>query len=571
MTLNRSISQRKKELGIFYTPPEVTSILCDWAIRDSNDKIFEPSFGGCGFLESSCEKLNLLNNQNPIEQIYGCDIDENAFVEYLYPKFKFKDKHIEDRFLKGNFLSLNVNNFTDEKFNAVVGNPPYVSYHKMSDVQRKSVFHIVKELKIKLDKRASLWAYFIIHSFQFLKKGGRIAFVLPGSFLHSNYAKIIRDQIVSNFNRSVVLQIGERLFASEGTEENTSILLADGYKENLFDGRMEVDFVPELANLKAKVSEWGKLNKNVKFFNTRASYELISENLTESLNLIETKVPVVKLGDVANIAIGIVTGANSFFIVDKEVVEENEIPSEFQSKIFSKFRMTDGIKFTVDDWKVKREENFRCIFINTGGKKYFKNELLKKYFKKFPLKDRKTNVTFGKRPIWHYPLYMEIPDAFFPYMHNSGPRIILNDAKTLCTNTIHRVFFKKYKERELDEIQRKFITISLLSSFSQISAELEGRIYGSGALKLEPSEVKNIKIIFPEKLNKTLIDEKFNEIDELLRENQSKNIASQTNEIVRNEVDKFIASLFDKENISKLFKIISGELGLLRGRRKKWS
>jgi adenine-specific DNA-methyltransferase len=570
MTLLKSSIQRKKELGIFYTPPQVTAILCDWAIRNSADKIFEPSFGGCGFLESSCERLKELENSTPIKQIYGCDIDDTAFNDYLYPKFKSQDNFIDDRFLKENFLSLTVNNFTEDGFNTVVGNPPYVSYHKMDDSQRLSVSEIVKKLHITLDKRASLWAYFVIHSLQFLKEEGRIAFVLPGSFLHSNYAKIIRDQITTNFSRSIVIQIGERLFSSEGTEENTSILLAEGFGVSSSEGRMEVDFVSKLSDLKTKVNEWGKKKNTQKFFNSRASYELISETLANNLASIESKLPVIKIGDVANVVIGIVTGANNFFILDKDDVAKNEIPSEFQQPIFSKFRMTDGIKFTLEDWENKQKENFRCVFINTGGKKRVKDELLRRYLKKFPLNKRKENVTFSKRPIWHSPLYMEIPDAFFPYMHNSGPRIILNDAETLCTNTIHRVFFKKDGEREINETQKKFLAISILSSFSQISAELEGRIYGSGALKLEPSEVKRIKIVFPESLNERVIDEKFNEIDKLLRENQNKQIASQTNEIVRNEVDKFIISLLEDEELPKLFKAISDELSALRERRKGW-
>lgn len=44
----------------------------------------------------------------------------------------------------------------------------------------------------------------------------------------------------------------------------------------------------------------------------------------------------------------------------------------------------------------------------------------------------------------------------------------------------------------------------MLSSFSQLSAELEGRSYGSGVLKLEPSAAKKIQILFTPELEKTL-------------------------------------------------------------------
>lgn len=216
--------EKRKKLGIFYTPLKLTEILCEWAIRDPSDLIFEPSFGGCGFLESSHQRLKQLRNEIPIKQLYGCDIDESAFQKYLLPKYQIEDSLIMKRFKKDDFLNLTVNDFSVEGFSSVVGNPPYISYHKMSKEQRLSARLITKDLELSIDGRASLWAYFTLHSLSFLKKGGRLAFVLPGIFLHSNYSRIIREKISSKFNRAVVFQIGERLFSSEGTEENTTIL-----------------------------------------------------------------------------------------------------------------------------------------------------------------------------------------------------------------------------------------------------------------------------------------------------------------------------------------------------------
>lgn len=42
--------------------------------------------------------------------------------------------------------------------------------------------------------------------------------------------------------------------------------------------------------------------------------------------------------------------------------------------------------------------------------------------------------------------------------------------------------------------EKKAIAASFLSSYSQLSAEIEGRSYGSGVLKIEPSAAKNISI-----------------------------------------------------------------------------
>lgn len=561
--------EERKKFGIFYTPPKVTQILTNWGVRDSKDTIFEPSFGGCGFLEASCERLEALGSNQPINQIYGCDIDENAFNSYLYPIYLEKDSSINCRFIKENFLSLTPEDFKQVGFSSIIGNPPYISYHKMSEDQRKSAIEVTKNLKIKLDKRASLWAYFVLHSLSFLNKEGRLAFVLPGSFLQSNYSEVLRDKISSSFEHSLIIQIGERLFSSEGTDESTSILLAEGFGKTT-GGTTKIEFVSKIKDLENKIQKWKKIQVEKTSTHSKSSYILASKSSIKTFEGIQKKVSFIELGDIANISIGIVTGANDFFIIDDNTARKWEIPSDFLSPIFSKFRMTSGVEFTIDDSNKKIAENFRCFFVDTKGKKRIRNKKLKAYLDSFSKKEKLKNVTFAKRPIWHSPLYMELPDAFFPYMHNSGPRIILNGARTLCTNTIHRVFFKDKNGKSLLNKDKKLVAISILSSFSQFSAELEGRTYGSGALKIEPSEAKRIKLIFPEDLSEELINIEFDAVDNLFRENFNKQPDSATNELVRKRVDDFFINVYKNLEIKYAFQILSSNLETIRKRRKYW-
>jgi hypothetical protein len=51
--------ESRKRLGIFYTPEKVTQILTYWAIRNSDDTIFEPSLGG-RFFRSLLSKTKTL-------------------------------------------------------------------------------------------------------------------------------------------------------------------------------------------------------------------------------------------------------------------------------------------------------------------------------------------------------------------------------------------------------------------------------------------------------------------------------------------------------------------------------
>lgn len=72
-----SISYRRK-LGSYYTPSNVADVLCTWAIRNPDDKILEPSFGGCEFITSAHKRLSSLGCIDPLKNIIGADIDSAA-------------------------------------------------------------------------------------------------------------------------------------------------------------------------------------------------------------------------------------------------------------------------------------------------------------------------------------------------------------------------------------------------------------------------------------------------------------------------------------------------------------
>ena len=66
----------QKMLGAFYTPPALSDILVEWAVRNADDRVLEPGFGGCGFIESAFKRLAKLGASDPGSQIFGCDVDD---------------------------------------------------------------------------------------------------------------------------------------------------------------------------------------------------------------------------------------------------------------------------------------------------------------------------------------------------------------------------------------------------------------------------------------------------------------------------------------------------------------
>jgi len=508
LTSHRASEIDKKKNGIYYSPFDVTSILCNWAIKSSEETILEPSFGGCGFLSSARDRLREVRCQRPEYNLFGCDNDPHAF-EYLSRGFAAVQPN--GRFLLKDFLQVQPSEFIVNKFDVVIGNPPYVSHHNIPLSQREEIRAILVTSGIQLKSKPSLWAYFVLHSTRFLKPGGRFAWLLPSSFVNTDYASAIREYVRKHFTRSLVLLLGDRIFQAEGTEERTTVLLCEGWSERELEGTLEVGYAPNLKSMGVIVQQWdAKMWRGVNFEN-RPNHALLEGSALLSYSELSGNPQTKSLRDLCSIKIGVVTGANNFFVLDEKKAKAERIPEYALSHVLAKFNNARGLQLTLADLEELKRDGKRCLLVDTSCINVV-CESLKRYLDSFPEEERLNNKTFKKRKLWYQPNDRFTPDAFFSYMQADGPSIVLNTAQTTSTNTVHRVYFKQLISAKV----RKAIAISIQSTFSQLSAEIEGRSYGSGVLKHEPSEAYRISLLLPALAAKN-IDRVFNKIDKLLR------------------------------------------------------
>jgi len=381
-----------------------------------------------------------------------------------------------------------------------------------------------------------------------------MAWILPGSFLFTKYATDIRKEIEKRFKRAIAIQLGERIFLSKGSDESTVIVLCDGFLGNQSNTAFEMGFAKNLQDLQELIASL-KLNQwKGKRLSDRTEILLMEDGGRQVYNKIVKNENCHELSKYMEILIGIVTGANSFFIINQEAANAHKFPESALKPIFPKFFLCKGICLTNKDIEKARDDNLPCLLINTdrmrkGGRIY-------KYLEKFPQDQKERTRTFERRAIWHKPDDGKIPDAFFPYMQNDGPRIVLNKLGITSTNTIHRIFFKPRNRKYI----QKLVAISILTTFSQLSAEIEGRNYGSGVLKHEPSEAKKIKIYIPNNFDKKEITKTFNLVNYHFRNDEHDN--------VRKIADAFIFNGLEKKLGTRFLKQLSSSLSESRFRRQ---
>ena len=502
----RGLADRRK-IGAFYTPVELSQILADWTIRSVSDTVLEPSFGGCGFLEAAFNRLDSLGSPDPVARIFGCDIDTVAF-EHLSTVFSCPVGL--NQFRQIDFLDCEAGADWPDRFTTVLANPPYIPHQRIGRQRRKELGGRTWGIP-DVGGRASLWAYFLAHSVSLLEEGGRMAWVVPGAALQADYAASCRDYLGRHFDRCAAIVVRERLFLEEGADEETVILLADGHRSRAREGAIELGEAQTLVELRALMDDWsaGRWTGNTTGM-CPAALSLNAGDLARFMAL-AGDASCRTVGNFAKVQIGIVTGANPFFVLPRSSLDPAGLVDADCGPILSKYRQAPGLTFTKSDHAAALGKGERGWLIET--RQVGSNPRMARYLATFDA-ERLTSIgTFRKRSVWHRPCDGNFPDAFLPVMHHNGPRLVLNMLGCNSTNTVHRVYFHD----RANASDRKLLAISLLTTFSQISAEMVGRRYGSGVLKHEPRDAERIQVLMPE-LAPDAIERSFADIDRRLRD-----------------------------------------------------
>ncbi|WP_411054261.1 MULTISPECIES: hypothetical protein [Vibrio] len=191
-----------------------------------------------------------------------------------------------------------------------------------------------------------------------------------------------------------------------------------------------------------------------------------------------------------------VTGANKYFVVNQATVNEHNLPEDVLQPVIGRFSSLTGVTHDIrKQRRIQREGHRAYLVCPSEEQMQDPNNPVSAYLNQITLEERNKNRTFEKRPNWFAPGYGIdgiVADCFLSYMIHLGPRMVVNKAKVNCTNSIHKVIFR---ENTPAKVKQAF-ALTLLSTYSQFSAEVEGRAYSSGVLKIEPSAGRNIKVLF---------------------------------------------------------------------------
>ena len=466
----------RKMKGIYYSPPDVAMAMVMWAIRNKNDTVFDPSFGGCVFLESAVNRLRQLGASAPERRTAGVDIDDNAWSDAAK---LIEAGALQRHFLTADFLEVQPRNI-DGPFKVVIGNPPYVRHHRLDLSIYKAAQESIISDGFSLSGRASYWAYFVLHAMRFVAPEGRLALILPGAVLHADYAKNIRKALRDSFDEVSVIIINERIFAE--AEEESVIVLGEGYGGG--KGVVRVGHTNR-KGIDLDANSIHQITRKLAESELACTWYrgIIDPSLLRLYNCLAEQCT--RLGNQAQIHIGAVTGAKKYFVLTDRVIEKYKIEKTCLKPIIAKASQLHGLVLKKSDIvgrNKKKEQPYlfsppvvdcpagASAYIKWGESEGFQN-----------------GSKCLRRKQWYLVPDIEPPDAFLMYMAGSAVRLVLNKARIPCTNTLYAVNWRISSKNNAS-----LIACAMLSSITQLSAELEGRSYGGGMLKLEPSDAARL-------------------------------------------------------------------------------
>jgi adenine-specific DNA-methyltransferase len=457
----------RKRLGAYYTPRDLADFIARWAVRSPKDHVLDPACGEAAFLQAATERLRELGGPLLPGQVEGYEIDPVAAERSR------RDAPLATVATTDFFCQEPAN----EQCDAVVGNPPYVRYHYFSGRTRDLAIARAEQAGVRLSRLTSSWAPFLVHAASFLLPHGRLALVLPAELLSTDYAASIRAFLRHRFARVHVLAFEQRVFPSAMVD--IVVLLAEG------EGPGEVR-VHRVTN----VAELGHLGngREVSPLSTKWVDGYLTNEATDALT---TAGRIMRpLGDIASVDIGIVTGANDFFVLSEDQAAGLGLSRTELRPLAARGQFFTSPIFTTAAWTdLQRQGQPVWLFAPDAP-----SDPALAYIAQGERRGAHRSYKCSIRAPWWRLNLPAPPDFLLSYMSDHAPILVANDAGVLTTNLLHNVRLGLAGVH----LDRRALAVAWFNSATLVSCELRGRSYGGGVLKLETREAERVLVPIPD-------------------------------------------------------------------------
>ena len=498
MRLKKDSSEQKLR-GAYYTPLQLANAMVSLVASQNITNVLEPSCGDGVFLDSLAS-LNLIND---IPNVTAVEIEPDEAEKVSNTYKNNANVHV----LNEDFLDFYQRVYGKENYDLILGNPPYIRYQYLTEEQREIQSSILTSHGMKSNKLINAWVAFLVACVQLLSENGKIAFVIPAEILQVVYAEDLRLFLSNQLSKITLLTFEQLVFPD--IEQEILVFIGEKGKEEKGIRIIELNNLEDFKKLDLNSNGFQKLNhvkeKWTKYF--------VSAEEIKVIQSIRDDNRFTKFSDLALINVGITTGNNAYFSVDKTTNERYDL-SSVTLPLIGRSSHAHGIYFTDIDWLENIQDNKRAMLISFPDTPYESYPAKhKEYIELGEKNGENKGYKCSIRDRWYIVPSVWIPDAFFLRRNNLYPKFVLNRCNAVSTDTMHRIKFN-------EGVNAENTLLSYYNSISFAFTEICGRSYGGGVLEILPGEVGNIMLPVIKEIDEALKNEFLKRIDTIVRNDE---------------------------------------------------
>jgi adenine-specific DNA methylase len=483
----KAAASADKIRGGYYTPGPVAEFLARW-VREAGPRIVEPSCGD-GAILRELAKLS--------GQVHGVEL----VAQEAAKSRDFAPVDAENLFT---WLA----RAEPGNWDGVAGNPPYIRFGNWASDQRDPALELMRREGLRPSRLTNAWVPFVVASTVLVCDGGRVGLVLPAELLQVTYAAQLRDFLLSRFRDITLLTFARLVFdgvlqevvlfcgvAGAGPPRIRAVHLSDA--DALAGADLDLEHLPSAPALLHEKEKW------TKYFLDPAAIR--------SLRTLRQSRAMTRLGSVAGVDVGIVTGRNSFFTFTDAQAHELGLRPHCVPLV-SRSSQLSGLVYDTDCRAGDVAAGHRTWLLNAPPEPT--DAALIAHIDAGEAAGVHRGYKCSIRKPWWTTPSLWVPDLFVLRQIHRAPRLTVNAAGATSTDTVHRV-------RLAPGVDPAALAAVFHNSVTFAFAEIMGRSYGGGILELEPAEAERLPIPPPGRAGAELACDvdlllKANEIDKAL-------------------------------------------------------
>jgi adenine-specific DNA-methyltransferase len=470
--LNKKVWEEREVLrdkGQFWTPQWIAKAMVAYAAQNTS-LLFDPATGNGAFLEAlKSLKLASIN-------YLGTDVDEQVLQNPIYNN---QICQIERR----DFIE----NPPQEKFRAIVGNPPYIRHHRITKATKQTLKNLATSvLGFSVDGRVGYHIYFLIQALNLLEDNARLAFIMPADTCEGIAAEKLWQWITKNYCLECVITFDKRATPFPAIDTNALVFMIKKTKPNenfVWVKTLEPREDELLALVKSGFKQIG-------FSHLEISKRDLAEGLQTGLSRPKQLEAMSKyrLKDFAKVMRGIATGANEFFFLTNEQAKDFGIPKDYLKLAIGRTRDAVNSVLTRKDIQELQTKGRPTNLLSVNGHKHFPKSVQEYLAKGEELKLTERALIKQRKP-WYKMEERKMPPLLFAYLGRRNSRFIKNEVGALPLTGFLCVY---PLSEDTEHIHNLWQALNHPDTLENL--KLVGKSYGSGAIKVEPRSLEKLAI-----------------------------------------------------------------------------